>query len=530
MADIFLSYTRTDATRAGQLAEELERRGLTVFWDTEVLPGQRWRDVIHEELVEAACVIVIWSSESSQSRWVVEEASEALEAGKLVPVLLDGTLPPFGFRGVEAANLAGWIPGAPSPEFENLVSAVRQIVDAAPTAAIASQGEPSSPGEVEIVPTEAAGAGGAVGVESGPGEGVADHDIGDGGVAIEEEDGTPAPVGERIVASERPTLETADGGTGGGGAVDTGIVDEVPARSNGGEVTSSTTVTTKSAPQPPVGVIERLGTGGIVALGAAAVLIVVLIVVFAGGDGDGGNGPGTTIAGGATTTSVQGEVVESDTVTAFRVATPPAIDGDLGDWADIAELSRLRQEVFRDPDVTERLGDDSPGVVAARYDDAALYLAVVSEDDVYSQLNTGNQIWRGDALDINLTTAAESAISERPDGDDFQLTMTPRDAEGRAATVWFTGNGSGFADNTTSQPVTLAGAIDPGGSWVLEAAIPWSVFGLSGPPETDLAALLAVFDNDGEVVDGAPQQTVILGHTDAEFQRPRTWGTLRLER
>lgn len=96
--------------------------------------------------------------------------------------------------------------------------------------------------------------------------------------------------------------------------------------------------------------------------------------------------------------------------------------------------------------------------------------------------------------------------------------------------MWFTGNGSGFADNTTELPVVLAGAIGGDGSWQLEAAIPWSVFGLSGPPSGGLAALLAVFDNDGEVVDGRPQQTVILGHTTAEFQRPLTWGTLRLER
>ena len=513
MADIFLSYTRADAAGAGQLAAELEQRGFSVFWDTEVLPGQRWRDVIHDELVGAACVIVVWSAGSSQSRWVVEEASEALEAGKLLPVLLDGSLPPFGFRGVEAANLSAWTPGSPDPEFENLVNAARRIVSA---------GTPSRDESPPVPPDVSPRL--ADGDPSPPPADVSPRSA-DGDPSPPPADAQPAPGDER----PRPAAATLG-------------FDSLPsATPSTPPIDPEGTIPMRSTTPQPEGIVARLGTAGMVAIGAAAVLVIVVLGIIASGDGGdrptttvaGGGGGVSTTAGGVSTTTddvTVTNIVASDTVTAFRAASAPVIDGDLAEWDSTPEGYRLQTEVFRDADVVDRLGDDSPGVVIARYDDAALYLAVVSADDVYSQQNVGNQIWRGDALDINLTTAPAGGISERPDGDDFQLTMTPRAADGGPSAVWFTGSGTAFSDNTTQVPVVLAGEIDADGSWQLEAAIPWSVFGLAGPPPGDIAALIAVFDNDGEVVDGQPQQTVILGHTDAEFQRPLTWGTLTLER
>jgi pantoate kinase len=60
--DIFLSYAREDQTRARDLAAALEQRGLTVFWDREVPPGQTWPSSIGAALANARCVVVAWSS------------------------------------------------------------------------------------------------------------------------------------------------------------------------------------------------------------------------------------------------------------------------------------------------------------------------------------------------------------------------------------------------------------------------------------------------------------------------------------
>jgi hypothetical protein len=77
MSDIFLSYTRENATTARSIARALEREGWTVFWDPKIAPAEEWREVIRTELDTASCVVVLWSSHSVESRWILEEAEEA---------------------------------------------------------------------------------------------------------------------------------------------------------------------------------------------------------------------------------------------------------------------------------------------------------------------------------------------------------------------------------------------------------------------------------------------------------------------
>ena len=78
--------------------------------------------------------------------------------------------------------------------------------------------------------------------------------------------------------------------------------------------------------------------------------------------------------------------------------------------------------------------------------------------------------------------------------------------------------------------VELAGTVTQQSGWSLEARIPWSTFGLSGPPESLDATLFAVFDNDGEM-DGerSAQAEILTNVPDAFFQEPQTWGTFATE-
>jgi pimeloyl-ACP methyl ester carboxylesterase len=86
MADIFISYSKSTASITESLAAELEAKGFTVWWDTALAPGDRFSDVILSELADARAVIVIWSSSSVKSDWVLAEARRAREARKLIPV------------------------------------------------------------------------------------------------------------------------------------------------------------------------------------------------------------------------------------------------------------------------------------------------------------------------------------------------------------------------------------------------------------------------------------------------------------
>jgi hypothetical protein len=123
-----LSYASEDQTRVRDLAAALEQRGLTVFWDREVPPGQTWHSSIGAALTNARCVVVAWSRHSIASQWVLEEASEGKDRNVLVPVLFETVPLPFGFRAIQAANLIEWRPGRASPAFDDLLEAVQRIV------------------------------------------------------------------------------------------------------------------------------------------------------------------------------------------------------------------------------------------------------------------------------------------------------------------------------------------------------------------------------------------------------------------
>lgn len=103
MADIFISYSSSDRELAKQLGSELEERGFSVWWDTNLVSGERFREVITSELSAAGAVIVIWTKDSIKSEWVVSEAQRAARAGKLIPmrsqeVDLAEIPPPFDLR------------------------------------------------------------------------------------------------------------------------------------------------------------------------------------------------------------------------------------------------------------------------------------------------------------------------------------------------------------------------------------------------------------------------------------------------
>ncbi len=77
MADLFISYAHEDESRIRPLVFALEQQGLSVFWDRRIPTGQTWRSYIGQALIDASCVIVIWSQNSIVSSWVVEKQMKA---------------------------------------------------------------------------------------------------------------------------------------------------------------------------------------------------------------------------------------------------------------------------------------------------------------------------------------------------------------------------------------------------------------------------------------------------------------------
>jgi hypothetical protein len=101
MADIFISYSTNDRWMASELAGYLQEQGYSVWWDQNLAAGQQFVGSITDALGDAKAAIVIWTTSSIKSRWVLGEAEAAASVEKLVPVrdsgLSEGNLP-IGFR------------------------------------------------------------------------------------------------------------------------------------------------------------------------------------------------------------------------------------------------------------------------------------------------------------------------------------------------------------------------------------------------------------------------------------------------
>ena len=132
MSDIFLSYANADRERVRPLAQSLEARGWSVFWDRKIPIGKTWDQVIEREIDSVQAIVVLWSAASTQSDWVKTEAREGKARGILIPALIEQTRPPLEFRQLQTANLIGWTAGSAHPEFDEFVSGLASLLRKSP--------------------------------------------------------------------------------------------------------------------------------------------------------------------------------------------------------------------------------------------------------------------------------------------------------------------------------------------------------------------------------------------------------------
>ncbi len=120
-----------------KLAEALSAAGLSVWWDTAIEGGADFSDDIARELEAADVVVVAWSATSVGSAWVRDEAGAGRDRKRLVPVQLDSTPPPLGFRQLQAVDLSGWRGRAGDPKIAALVTAIARVAGSTPAATVA---------------------------------------------------------------------------------------------------------------------------------------------------------------------------------------------------------------------------------------------------------------------------------------------------------------------------------------------------------------------------------------------------------
>jgi adenylate cyclase len=142
MADIFVSYSRTDKARVAPLVAALEAQGWSVWWDPEITPGDEFDAMIGAELEAARAVVVVWSPASVDSRWVKGEARDAADRGVLVPVRFENARLPIDVRAIHTTELDGWGEKRDSAPFKALCVALQaKLKLSAPKAALDAEKE-----------------------------------------------------------------------------------------------------------------------------------------------------------------------------------------------------------------------------------------------------------------------------------------------------------------------------------------------------------------------------------------------------
>ncbi len=211
-------------------------------------------------------------------------------------------------------------------------------------------------------------------------------------------------------------------------------------------------------------------------------------------------------------------------VEAKRLTTPPVIDGLLDEW--LVEPAFL--SAFLVYQVTGWDGsDDLSAAWRLAWDEANLYIGVEVADDTHVQTQFGNQIFRGDSLDIQFDTDRLGDLGPALSPDDFQITFSPGDFGSLPPSAFrFQGTPGGQILDAPGGHHVILQANQTAAGYNLEAAIPWSDLNLTPAAGLLIGLSLNANDNDSP---GTAAQEIMKSHISTRtLTDPSSWGTLTL--
>src|SRR6516165_813871 len=145
MADIFVSYSRSDKARVAPLVAAIKAKGWSVWWDPSIAAGQEFDDQIEAELLAASAVLVVWTPASVLSRWVRGEARDAAERDILVPVRFENARLPIDARAIQTTDLDNWGEDPTSAPFQDLLRSLSAVIERQRAAKLARPAATSAP-------------------------------------------------------------------------------------------------------------------------------------------------------------------------------------------------------------------------------------------------------------------------------------------------------------------------------------------------------------------------------------------------
>ncbi len=203
--------------------------------------------------------------------------------------------------------------------------------------------------------------------------------------------------------------------------------------------------------------------------------------------------------------------------------TAPVIDGDWSEWKSVATEYPATSVVYGRANWANE--DDLAGSFYVGWDLTYLYIAAKVRDDKYAQNASGQDIFKGDSLEllIDLDLLGDF-YSDQLSGDDYQIGIAP----GRPAIsdnnpevyLWYP---SGKAGKLTSPNIK---ALYEGSVYRVEAAIPWSVFGVIPYRGMRMGFAFSVSDNDQS--SNSVQESMVSSAAGRALTDPTTWGEVIL--
>ena len=217
-----------------------------------------------------------------------------------------------------------------------------------------------------------------------------------------------------------------------------------------------------------------------------------------------------------TTAPTTAPVVPAGGSVAAARFTPARIDGDLSEWAG--------QPTYDSPFLVywdDGWDQTNDGTVRWHlgWDNANLYIAARVSDNQHVQTQTGNKVYLGDSLEIQIDTDGGAATSVSP--REFQVNLSPGDFVSLppSANLSQGTDAGGMFDAPGGHRITVAAQWTSDG-YTVEAAVPWSDL-LSGPFGQPMDIALNLDDNDrtGQAV----QEAMYSNTPNRQFLDPSTW-------
>lgn len=206
-------------------------------------------------------------------------------------------------------------------------------------------------------------------------------------------------------------------------------------------------------------------------------------------------------------------------IEATLLGIAPTVDGELGDWSALPySADRIVYGASRWTGVS-----DCSAVFGVGWDSGNLYLAVRVTDDKYVQTASGDNLWKGDEIEIQIDVDLPiDFYTASLSSDDHQIGLSAGNFGSLApqAYRWYPLSKAG-----TQSTATVAGKLTATG-YELESKIPWTVLGVTPQEGARYGFALSVSDNDQ--AGSAVQQSMVSSVGTRKLLNPTTWGTLAL--